>query len=389
MALHLQADSGIVYYYTSAIGSILAFLVIITLLLQTLHHYIHQFYLDNGGKGRNKMVYILFFLICIISTFICTQYAFIQSNLFTAKSITGFTESQCAVSQFSSLASIIIGSMCVYTLLIHRISIAFEGSAYAYSKKLLYTLHALLFIGSAGCLTFLCIAMPKYRFVLYYFNSTRHLLCTAEAAEHDLDTHRAHIHLDDLGAVLFISLQIVYNLILLYLFTKRLYSLQSAMVRQHLQEMNSISTHSRVPTDDVHDMDVDMATPQENIEMNTPEPKLMITVKSVLYLAESENDIGAKRIIKWHKLIKKHTILIVTIICASLMWLALNYFVSDWFWIEIVWILMINNICIWLMFAHTEKYWIFTTNYCFCYVCYYARCCTKKDIQSRTCGLFC
>eukprot|EP01083_Nonionella_stella_P316534 1148292_1 len=392
MSLPLEADdSGITYYYTSGVGSILTFLVIIILCLHSVHDYIIS-------KERNKMIYILYFLICLVSMFICIQYAFIQSNLFTGQSVSDFTKFQCAFSEFCSLSGVIIGSMCVYTFLIVRIAIGFKDSIYELSKRLLYTLHIVLFIGSAGCLIFLCIALPQYRFVLYYFGSTKHLFCTAEQdPSHPLPVYRHNY----IGAVLFVSLQISYNVILLYLFTKRLYALQTEMVLQHLEERYDMKLRN-TKTLKVVPMDEEMAGAsdgqsiaiqqghEEDTGIVVTSPN-MISVGSVIDEAKRKNDfsaLSAQRIMNFHELIKKHTILMIIIICSSLIWLALNYFVSDWFWIEIAWLLLINNICIWLMFNHSQRYWICATNYCFCYVCYHSDCCTKKNIQSRTCGFF-
>ena len=38
---------------------------------------------------------------------------------------------------------------------------------------------------------------------------------------------------------------------------------------------------------------------------------------------------------------------------------------------QIVWDVVINSFCVWLMFSSSNKYWIISTKYCCCYVCYY------------------
>eukprot|EP01084_Bolivina_argentea_P299313 515919_1 len=398
MSVEIASDNGILYYYTSAIGSIIAIIVITILLIHTLHHYIKIFHRSNDNIPQDKCIYILYFTIALLSLFICIQYAFVNSNLFTRKTVDDFSSIQCAFSHFSSLTGIVIGSMCVYTLLIRRIEIAFQNSMYKYPKQLYIILHSLLLIGSAASLTFLYISLPNYEYILYYFNSTDYLYCTAETAR-----NTSTVLYDFIGLCIFITVQISYNIILLYLFTKRLYALQIQLVQQHIKEKHKIRMtdytekkgHAVMDSDtgidstgtfvDSGDESFPKSTKSKS-NLDVPATaadfvnvkKRTFSVEDVIYAAKNENDYGAQRIMSLHKLIKKHTILIVIGICSSIIWLLVNYFISDWFWIEIVWLLMINNIILWLMFQSAEKYWKFTTRYCFCCVCYYCCCCRKK-----------
>ena len=93
----------------------------------------------------------------------------------------------------------------------------------------------------------------------------------------------------------------------------------------------------------------------------------------------------AKRIVILHGMIKKHTILVYITVFSFISWFVSTY-IEPWMWTQVIWELLINLVCIWLMFGESDRYWQWARTYCLCRLCY---CCKKRDIDGRTCLFFC
>ena len=102
--------------------------------------------------------------------------------------------------------------------------------------------------------------------------------------------------------------------------------------------------------------------------------------------AKKEKD-EAKRIMALHGMIKKHTILVYITVGTFVAWFASTY-IEPWMWTQVIWELLINIVCIWLMFAESDRYWQCARKYCICHLCY-AACCKKRDIDGRIWICFC
>ena len=169
--------------------------------------------------------------------------------------------------------------------------------------------------------------------------------------------------------------------------------LLQSYISEHLHSVKSVSDksvtspNSASHTDIQHPMEIAVGTSKEaehdqkTDEMNK---QRTITIEHVVKETKKGND-EAKRIIDLHKLIKQHTILVYIAQISSILWI-ISLYISQWMWLENVWIILINYLCIWLMFKNTYKYWKFMTNYCCCYICY---CRKNRDIDSKTLCLFC
>lgn len=109
-----------------------------------------------------------------------------------------------------------------------------------------------------------------------------------------------------------------------------------------------------------------------------------LSIKQMEMEAKQKNE-SARRIMNLHKLIKQHTILVWVQIVSYIAW-SCSVMVSSWMWIEVIWVLLINNVCLWLMFGISEKYWKCSTHWLCCALCYLDR---NKDIGHRNRLCFC
>merc|ERR1712154_695250 len=75
------------------------------------------------------------------------------------------------------------------------------------------------------------------------------------------------------------------------------------------------------------------------------------------------------RIIKIKNIMKKQTILV----CIALMSSIIYWLVSIWYSpisIQSGWDIIINSLCIWLMFGSAENVWNWISRYICCHICY-------------------
>ena len=409
-----------VFYYSSAIGALFVFVIILATFIHTLKHFIKAFcckkkdYVHNS-KSQNKMIYILFFVISIIALIICLLYAFTRSNLFTREKLEDYTEIQCALAHWSGYSLIAIEYTIVYALFLYRIQVVFNSTTYEYPNIVYIALYVGLGIGCSLCLLFLYISVPDTDFVIWYFDDDKkYLYCDSAGDRTGFDDERSIFNA--LGILVFILTQIIYNITLLYMFSKRLYALQTELVKQYMDEKRESCTTTgtsssghrvefktievpqlspKTPTSmnnesqDIADLKGYPST--SNIQASTSMPddmerriKRTMSIGDMVDQAKKSNQ-AAKRIVNLLKMIKKFTILVwIQILTASIFTILM--YIEDWIWLQLIWLLLVNNICIWLMFHFAYPYYKFTTKWCCCYFCYRNK---DKDITAKTCCCFC
>ena len=130
---------------------------------------------------------------------------------------------------------------------------------------------------------------------------------------------------------------------------------RSNMLRKHFRNKGSLTVDSRSKT--VHG----------TIELST------FNVKEIISEYESTESSAKKesieRIIVLHKLAKKQFILAsIAILSSTIYWLA--SFISTKIALLASWDILLNSICVWLMFGCSHKYWNLCCKYFCCWLCY-------------------
>ena len=394
-----------IYYYLATIGSLVAFIVILCILLNTIYHYVKMFYKQESGEindNQSKLPYHIFFIINIFSLWACIDAAFIRSNIFTAETIDKFTHDRCNISHLIVFILLSIEQMALYSHLLIRIQISFQDSIYAYSSKTYKSLYISMVV-----IVIISMILPFFsitthaQYALYYFDSNRKLIwCDVLAGDQYFDGNDSRRIFAIISGLFVLLYSIIYDVILLYMFTKSLYALQAKLLEQHMSEMAKMDCATS-PSIDVHQEYVDSPdTPSIDVQSNEDVPKMepvrsvsmtkrrTLTVEAVRRQSSKDNynQESAKRLMKLHELIQKFTILIWILIIVNIVWCLTLLTVSSWMWLLLVYPLIMNNICTWLMFARSEKYWNFGKKYCCCYLCF---CNKSRDIDSKNCICFC
>ncbi len=223
MSLELvDASPHRVHYYSSSLGSLVVFAVTCYTFSQTLYHF-YRNKRNAAAKRTDDRVYHLFFFSCIGTMYICMQYAFGRSNLITQQLPHSFTHLQCSIAHWSQHSIAVLSIDVTFALFIYRFKNVFERSAHAISKRTITALYAGLIVVSLLVLLCLVATASDIKFVLYYFDSNNNVYCDSNGTKSGSPRREKIIKL---GMALFFLLQIAYNVILSYIFTKRLYLLQ-------------------------------------------------------------------------------------------------------------------------------------------------------------------
>ena len=381
------------HYYASAIGALIGLIICILTFIHIAYHYIQIFYKTEEDNFRriNRTVYILFFIICIVASVPLIQYGFIRSNLITRQSPESFTTFQCAFGFWSSWSFYIILCPFVYGIWVYRIQIALQDSMFRYPKHVYFTLHIILAAVAIILIVITWIPYSDTSYVLYYFYTTEHVYCgSITHPEHD-DHHLTYTY--TIGNIIFVCSQISLSCILTYMFTRRLYQIQSVLVKRHIS-CTSADSGARTPTSPIRPLSESTSPTDESklnsismevvnsFEFTPPSPKVKLNE-----LEESaKRNRAARKILGLHDMIKQQTILMLFVVLSSAVYGIAVALGSGWFVIQLIWPLNVNVVCVWLMFAPSKKYWRIAKTYCCCRLCYLN---AKRDINARTCCLFC
>eukprot|EP01084_Bolivina_argentea_P152914 266647_1 len=357
-----ERDLHAYYYYVSSIGAIFTSVVVCMTLMHVIRHYIKVFHSKNTNEcdiPQAKTSYIMFILMSITTLFICLFYGFFRGNMFISFNKNQFSLWICESTYYSVFLLLIIYSIILYSLFIYRIQIVFTGTMYQYPQILFIILYGLLFIGFSTCAILLFYAYPKNTFAIFQFEDTELLYCGAT-------DETAYYTSNFIATLLYVSLTIIFNIVTLYLFTTKLYALQTELMDQYIREIHpsSIYTDSKpsiiTPTPDSNitinkhvismpatpSVDESDGTKQKTCIINafettisddkisretTQEISRTISVKMIINSSKKYD--SAKRLIALHGLIKKYTILICVICISVIIWLSLTFLLSSWIWI--------------------------------------------------------
>ena len=426
----------IIHYYSASIGSAIIFILTLIISIHVLFHYYRKFHSSaptnrQKEESKSKIPYLLFILMCFSGLISVTSYAIIKSSLFINTTQYPFTIFRCKLGYLLTFIPIYIMSASAYVLFVYRIQTVFEGTQYQYPLhiiKYLYTSLIILFILLTICLI---ISSRTTYFALFVFgtnNQHQNTYCATNGA--------LTLHVNMIAVGLFFSMHCGFGFILLYMFTKKLYALQVDTLSQYLKEKSQralfrmqiepdfchnienksplstprssvmhlsppvspaairTSEHNKVPSissisTTVMEMEVmDISTMSENEDDEKYEHtrKRTMTVDEVKKETEKDESNQLKMVLKLHKLIKKQTILVYVAIMTGAIWLVCVVAVDSWIWNELNWVIFVNTVCNWLMFAESKAYWKFLHKYCCCYLCY---CRQNRDLGERSRCIFC
>jgi len=416
----------------------------------------------------------------------------LRSDLLLGQSSEWFTDWKCEWFQLSSYGLVALQQLLIYFVFIYRVQISFEGTVYQYPRRLYRALYLSLcvsFFVVVPVIVLSCYSGNGVEYVLYYFDHSGYVWCDILVDDHRyslsgrVDPKRIFFVS---GIVFSIVCLIFFDVVSLYLFTARLYSLQIELMQQHIAEMlpdvqltakpppvtitvtaaidtatadtadtatadtadeetagtrPTLSASKSVPMismsngstisdpDGPNELDVAserndsaqrMAVPvpstprSHSVPMEEPDApdarrrsvdrhsdpeigglfehkrpgskQLTLSIERVRKEAKARNE-GARRIMNLHRLIKQHSILVWTQIAGYIAWATSVVLLSSWCWILVIWVLVLNNLCLWLMFGVSSKYWKCATKWLCCALCY--RFNGRKNIAHRTRCCFC
>lgn len=217
-------------------------MVLITLLSSHIfYHFIQIFYRsdDLNPRPKGKLPFILFFLLSADSVIFFIQYAFIRNSLMTGQSPDSFTSLQCAIGFFGAMGAGIVASILVYFILLHRIRLVFDDSMHKLSDSTYWTLNISFAVTLMIGIYPIFINYQSTEFQLEFYDSSRpNVAYCAVAGPHSNSPYHddGKQLMDVIAHCIYIGGLGTFSLILLYLFTSRLYALQSVLIRQHLSD---------------------------------------------------------------------------------------------------------------------------------------------------------
>ena len=216
--LYVESSEYALYYYTSTVGALISTIIIILILIFTVYKYINF----DPDQQQNTSIYVVFFIYCLSVMITGIEYAFVRANIFTQQSPFKFTHFQCILSTISSLILFIIAQTCSYFLFIRRIQIAFQNTTYQYPPILFKILYIILALVTIFLLT-LTILGTANEYGLYYFDSNaQHIWCDVLGDDAAATEISSDVRLyGALASAVNGGYQIILNIVLLYMFTKR------------------------------------------------------------------------------------------------------------------------------------------------------------------------
>ncbi len=342
-----------IYFYATSIGSMIAFILLLLLFIHILYHYI----------------IILFLFLCIISMIMSLDNGLIKSNYFTQIQFTNHKKTFCYIAYYLDIGTLQFHQLIMYALFIHRIQIVFQDTIYSYSKRTFIYIYSSLFLGYFIIGATMGAAHKYSKFIIYYFESENNLYCRTSTETNSNVFSRISIWVYSLW-------QIALNIICVYMLVNRLWSLKKRLMEQFaakidvpmrrvqsdtIDEPTVTSTNLKVevPSADCKRTNsLDIIKPQHSVQITMDEIKEEI----------KKGDKDAGRIIALHKLIKKFIFLVIMSILSWILFAVLIK-ISRWFWSVKLWFIVSNDVLVWLMFAHTQKYWDYIANCCSCYCC--------------------
>eukprot|EP01083_Nonionella_stella_P145744 457324_1 len=317
--------------YIGVIGSFLSLLQIIILSLHTAYH------IQTKKSDQSPCAYIILFA-CFSTMFITILFHLtLNTNLF----LPSMTYLQC---RFGYLLFYIFGSLSMtslYIMLLYRIKATFQGSVFEYKPYVFRIFYCFIFTDSLLFITdkiFRALEINQFEIL----HTTRYplSLCHTNAKTDTINRRYTLIFSSTMHVFLVLSF--------LYMFVKRLRSLNQGMIQNFMKE------HCKPQHINDKSSTVDLVIAQYQNSVKTKQKRMS---QSVI------------RIMELNDMIKKQSILVIIIIVGTLMFwslIALDAFYTYLFAINFA----INSICVWLMNGVSTKYWMCCRSYGLCRCCY-------------------
>ena len=332
-------------------GALAGIIIIGTLLCHLMYHYIKL----SNNKNMNKTPFVLAFIYFICGILTCILEAFINTNDLLPQLTDEFPPHRCLIGVGLSKIIFIFAVIILYISFLRRIHSIFDGAAFQYKPYVYRSLY---------------IAIPTIP-IIFCVIMTIHLGIThPELLLHSYDNGSHTIYYCDYGyetelllvPVIVSSLGVTYyfviNTILLIMFVKGLWSLNKSMIEIFVNE-----------------------------HVNSPIERQPTTINFIISKFKATNQQMCRdiqSILEVHSLIQKQIILaIIALISSMFLWISIGIY--DFLVIhEVVFDFIINSICIWLMFASSQRYWKLCTKYGFCYCCYRKTQLVRKQIKRES-----
>ena len=394
-------DSMIGYFYASSIGSIVVLILIISLFVHILYHYLKIFHSKQSNKDEtradhNKLIYILFLLLLTSTMIMCVVDGFVRSNYWSNIPLSDYGKAICYASYYADITMLQFHQFIMYALFIYRIQIVFQDTVYEYSLNTFRALYSLLIFGYLAVATIVFVGHKYSSFTVYYFAQNAYCSASPETKQNVFTVVSSSIY-----SLWHIGL----NVICLYMLTNRLWALKETLIEQYTVK-NSVQSQSNIEVISPSDKTLDISNTDKNVDddvinrtttdsienkaVSSPNHLSVATADNIIVsnkhskhkhvvsqsmsiqeiiVEQKKGDKEASRIIALHKLILKLCILVLLSIFSWLLYPILLRTVSLWWWGQKIWFLAFNDILVWFMFGETEKYWQFILKFVCCYCC--------------------
>ena len=402
MSLPVVVGESKLAIYSGMIGSILAIIISLIFLIHLTIMYHRIFTIQKSQQ--HKTSYLLVIIWFIISITQCIAILCTRSNTLTQIPTSQFTSLQCLFGFFLHWVSWILGYALLMVIFIRRIDLVFKGTPYQYKPSIIKTLYICVVALIVLFISYLVLRVNVVtNWTLLYYKQTNLVYCLLVAP--DLDRIQLSF-----GAIYVIS-KLIGDMIILYMFIKRLWSLRRELISQFV--LDHVSKNLGLDRDKNHkqhklDIPKTPDTPDTNSEdtipsnhsnnhSNNPSNDAIATpstpgMDTSIELAAKRLTIGVVwkkyesskntelekivmsdkigRIVKLHDTMKKQTILACVAFVSSFIYGVFLSFASNETSMQSGYDSFVNAVCVWLTLGANKEYFVFCSKYGFCKCCY-------------------
>eukprot|EP01083_Nonionella_stella_P005851 16880_1 len=391
------------FYYSSGVGGICGLFCNILMLF----HISKSFYKQQTQSIKRKqpkpahesnhLIYYITTCYLVSGILICLIYSMIRSNIITRITLQQFSSTQCALGYYLALILNIINKALMYSLFFYRLKVMFKDSMYQYSSKWFKILFICML--SEGIICIAVVAFAYFNNIFSFFPTSNHdgiqwvlrhhapsnlIYCAMTGDQHWIVT---------LMRIKVLCFELIFTAIFMYMFIYRLHVIRNSLIKRYMGDMvnlqvirrgvtehsndsenSNTSFDSQMSSDESDDHDAEMTASNGMIHRRYTDTMSTIEGIAKEYNKCEYKDISRRQsigtIIKLHELIKKKTILGFIAVASSTMYWIISALIYNVWATQIVWDVLINSLCVWLMFASSKIYWNMCTTYCCCYFCY-------------------
>eukprot|EP01084_Bolivina_argentea_P250098 418899_1 len=360
--------------YSSVAGAVFGFFISSILLTNVILFYLKMCRQSNNKQSKQKRIkqqsYLLVIIYLSSNCLACASYAFIRTNVISQINLNQWTTYQCSIGYILAYSSYYISVAMLYIIFIWKIKISFNGSVSEYNNYILYPFLAAIIIVISALLIQMIVLVSIPEWLLLHGNASNISYCLNMAIDKFI--------FSDIFSVLSIITTIFHIIMssgLLYMFVRGLVLVNRILIKSFVREYAHVdsndSNNGIFPTPFVH-TETEMSKKHERTDTISVQTVFdECTDESRSPIERKELSKEASRILVLHDLVKKQTILVsVSIISSVLLWISSA--IDDWLMQQMYWDMTINAVCVWLMLASSQKYWLLCKKSCL-------RCCYVKE----------